>query len=332
MPVVLVEAARRDVPIHLQGLATVQAFNSVIIRPQVDGQLQKIAFREGQEVRTGDLLAEIDPRAFQAASDQAVARKAQDEAQLANARNDLQRYRGLVEQNYVARQQLDTTQALVNQLQATVLGDQAAIEAARVNLGYTKIRSPIDGRVGIRLVDVGNIVKASEATGIVVVTQMRPISLIFTLPEENLQRIIKAMQGGRLSLTALTRDEKEQLDQGVLELVDNQIDTGTGTIRLKATMPNQKGLLWPGQFVNARLAVETLHDALVVPAAAVQRGPNGTFVYALRPDDTVEVRIVTPGEISEGQAVIEKGLEAGERVVVEGQYRLQAGSRVAARK
>lgn len=331
VPVVLAQAARHDLAVHLQGLATVQAFNTVTIRAQVDGQLQKIAFREGQELHRGDLLAEIDPRAFQAALDQALAKKAQDEAQLANARNDLQRYRGLVEQNYVARQQLDSTQAQVNQLQAAVLGDQASIEAARVNLGYTAIRSPIDGRAGIRQVDVGNIVKASEAAGIVVITQTHPISLVFTLPEEHLQRIVAAMRAGPLAVTALSRDGKDQLDQGVLELIDNQIDTATGTIRLKATMPNQQGRLWPGQFVNAQLAVETLLQAVVVPAAAIQRGPQGSFVYAVGAEDAVEVRPVTTGEISEGQAVIATGLGEGEKVVVEGQYRLQAGSRVAPR-
>ena len=331
MPVVLAEAARRDLEVHLQGLATVQAFNTVTIRAQVDGQLSRIVFREGQEVRVGDLLAEIDARSFQAALDQAIARKAQDEAQLANARNDLQRYRGLVEQNYVARQQLDVTQAQVKQLEAAVLGDQAAIEAARVTLGYTAIRSPIEGRTGIRLVDTGNIVKASDSTGIVVITQLRPISLVFTLPEEDLQRIVRTMRAGPLAVVALSRDGKERLDQGVLELVDNQIDTGTGTMRLKATMPNRAGLLWPGQFVNALLSVETLQQALVVPAAAIQRGPQGTFVYAVRPDDTVDMKTVVPGEISEGQAVIESGLEDGERVVIEGQYRLQPGSRVAPR-
>lgn len=331
VPVVTAEAARRDLAVHLQGLATVQAFNTVTIRAQVDGQLTRIAFREGQEVHVGDLLAEIDPRGYQAALDQAVARKAQDEAQLTNARNDLQRYRGLVAQNYVARQQLDVTEALVKQLEAAVLGDRASIEAAQVTLGYTAIRSPLEGRAGIRLTDVGNIVKASDSAGIVVVTQMRPISLLFTLPEENLPRIVEAMRAGPLAVTALSRDGKEPLDQGVLETLDNQIDTTTGTIRLKATMPNRLGRLWPGQFVNAQLDVETLRGAVVIPAAAVQRGPQGAFVYVIGADDMAEIRTVGAGAISEGQAVIDSGLKEGERVVTEGQYRLQQGSKVAPR-
>lgn len=331
VPVTVSVATRRDISVYLQGLGTVQAYNTVTVRPQVDGQLRQVAFKEGQEVRAGDLLVQIDPRTFQAALDQAVAKKAQDEALLANARLDVQRYTALVEKNYVARQQLDTTRAQVSQLEATVMGDEAAIENARVTLGYTTIRSPIDGRVGIRQVDAGNIVHASDPTGIVVITQLHPISLLFPLPEDSLQRIIRAMAKGPLAVTAVSRDGKETLDEGQLDLVDNQIDQSTGTMRLKATMPNKANLLWPGQYLNAKLRVETLPQLITVPADAVQRGTEGAYAYVVKGDGTVESRRLTVGEISEGMAVIEKGIAEGEKVVVEGQYRLQPGARVEAR-
>lgn len=331
VPVTAALSARRDVPVYLEGLGNVQAFNTVTIRTQVDGQLNKIAFKEGQEVHTGDLLAQIDPRTFQAAVDQAQAKKAQDEAQLANARIDLGRYTSLVEKNYVARQQLDTTRALVAQLEATVKGDDAAIENARINLGYTTIKAPIDGRAGIRLVDMGNIMHASDPTGIVVLSQMRPISVLFTLPESAVTQVNEAMAGKPLQVVVLNRDDTRELDEGALELVDNQIDQSTGTVRLKATLPNMKGLLWPGQFVNARLQVSTLTKALTIPAGAVQRGPQGSFVFVIKADGTVDMRKITVGEISQGLAVIQSGIEEGEQVVTEGQYRLQPGSRVEAK-
>ena len=328
IPVTVAAAKRQDLPIYLEGLGTVQAFQTVTIRPQVDGQLRQIAFKEGQEVHAGDVLAQIDPRSFQAALDQVTAKKAQDEALLANARNDLQRYSGLVEKNYIARQQLDTTRSQVNQLEAAVQGDAAQIANAQVTLGYATIRSPIDGRAGIRNVDAGNIVHANDATGIVVITQVHPISLLFTLPEEQLQKVFLAMSAGPLQVEAMSRDGKQRLDQGILELVDNQIDQATGTARLKATLPNKKGLLWPGQYLNARLRVEVLPQALTVPTEAIQRGPDGSFVYVVRDKTTAETRPVGVAAFSEGRAVIERGLEPGEMVVVAGQYRLQSGAKV----
>ena len=328
VPVSVAKAVRRNLPIYLQGLGTIQAYNTVTIRPQIDGQLIKLAVTEGQDVHTGDLLFVIDPRPFQAAFDQALAKKAQDEALLANARLDLQRYAQLVERNYVARQQLDTTQAQVNQLQAAVQGDDAAIESARVTLGYTSIRSPIDGRVGIRNVDVGNIVHASDGTGMLVITQIRPIFVIFTLPEAVLQRVLKAGSAGRLKVAAISRDGTQLLDDGTLDLVDNQVDQTTGTVRLRATLPNKAARLWPGQFVNARLEVEHLSAVLTVPIEAIQRGPQGSYAFVVKADGTVELRNVALGEVSEGVAVIANGIAEGETVVTAGQYRLQPGSRV----
>lgn len=331
IPVTATRSSRQDVPVVLNALGNVQAFNTVTIRPQVDGQLMQIAFKEGQEVHAGDPLAQIDPRTYQAALDQALAKKAQDEAQLANARIDLTRYASLVEKNYVARQQLDTTQAQVNQYQALVQGDAAAIENARVLLGYTTIKSPIDGRTGIRQVDVGNIVHASDATGIVVVTQLHPISVLFTLPESAVLQISAASTGAPLKVVVLSRDGKQDLDEGVLQLVDNQIDQTTATVRLKATLPNKKGLLWPGQFVNVQLRVSTLPQVVTIPVNAVQRGQQGAYAFVIKSDSTVEMRKLTLGETSEGLVVVESGLQDGESVVTEGQYRLQPGARVEAK-
>lgn len=328
VPVTAARSSRQNVPIYLQGLANVQAFNAVTIKPQVDGQLRQIAFKEGQEVHAGDLLAQIDPRTYQATLDLALAKKAQDQAQLANARTDLARYTGLVEKNYVSRQQLDTTHSLVNQLEAAVQGDEASIENARVMLGYTTIKSPIDGRAGIRQVDAGNIVHASDAGGIVAITQIRPISVLFSLPEDSVTRILLAMNAAPLKVVALSRDGKKQLDEGTLEVIDSQIDQTTGMVRLKATLPNKKGTLWPGQFVNARLQVGTLAQALTIPVDAVKRGPQGAFAFVVKPDSTVDIRQLDLGETSEGMVVVQGGIAEGEPVVTEGQYRLEQGTRV----
>jgi multidrug efflux system membrane fusion protein len=279
-------------------------------------------------MHAGDLLAQIDPRTYQASLDSALAKKAQDQAQLANARLDLTRYTALAEKNYVARQQLDTTRNLVNQLDAAVQGDEASIENARVMLGYTTIKSPIEGRAGIRQVDVGNIVHASDSSGIVVVTQVHPISVLFSLPEDSVTRILQAMNAAPLKVVALSRDGKKQLDEGSLEVIDNQIDQTTGMVRLKATLPNKKGLLWPGQFVNARLQVSTLPLALTIPADAVKHGPEGAFAFVVKPDSTVDIRRLELGETSEGKAVVQSGIAEGEMVVTEGQYRLEQGTRV----
>ncbi|MBF0561525.1 MAG: efflux RND transporter periplasmic adaptor subunit [Alphaproteobacteria bacterium] len=328
VPVTTATASRRNVPIFLQGLGNVQAYNTVTIRTQVDGQLRQVVFKEGQEVHEGDVLAQIDPRPFQAALDQTLAKKAQDEAQLANARHDVERYAALVSKQYVTGQQLDTARAQAAQFEAAVQGDEAAIENARVTLGYTTIKSPLTGRAGIRQVDQGNIVHPGDASGIVVITQVQPISVLFTLPEEKVPEVAKAMAAKPLVVQALSRDGTQRLDTGRLELIDNQIDPATGTARLKATFPNQNNTLWPGQFVNARLQIATLSQVLTVPAEAIQHGPQGSFVYGIKDDNTVVVSPVTVTKTSEGQAVIGQGLSEGVKVVTTGQYRLQPGAHV----
>lgn len=328
VPVETAQAQLRDVPVYLQGIGNVQAFNTVTIRSRVDGELQKVAFVEGQDVKAGDVLAQIDPRPFRAQLDQAIARKAQDEAQLANARVDVQRYTNLVKQNAISSQTLDTQRALVAQLDATVKGDDAAIENATVQLGYTTITAPISGRTGIRLVDQGNIVHATDANGLVVITQLQPISVIFTLSEDNLTEIQREMATGTLQVAILSRDEKTVLDRGTLALIDNQIASATATIKLKATLPNQGNMLWPGQFVKARLLLRTQRNALTIPPNAVQRGAQGLFAYVVTPDKTAELRTLKVGQIDSDGAVIEDGLKPGEHVVTAGQFRLQPGSHV----
>jgi multidrug efflux system membrane fusion protein len=331
VPVDTVVARRADVPVYLRGLGTVQAYNSVTVHSRVDGELVKIAFAEGQDVKAGDVLAQIDPRPLQAALDEAAAKLAQDQAQLANAQLDLARDEALGQRQFATRQSVDTQSALVRQLTAAIKGDEAAVENAKVQLGYATITSPIDGRVGIRLVDQGNIIHASDANGIVVINQLRPISVVFTLPEENLPAINKAMAAGRLTVRATSRDEKEQYGEGALELVDNQIDPSTGTIRLKATFPNASLTLWPGQFVNARLLLRTETNVVTVPSDAVERGAQGLYAYVVRPDATVAAQPLKVGQISDGVAVVEDGIAAGQRVVTAGQYRLQPGVKVAPR-
>ena len=327
VPVTVGKAVKRDLQTYLEGLGTVQAFNTVTIRAQVDGQLTKLAVKEGQEVKVGDMLFEIDPRSYQAAYDQAGAKKAQDQAQLANAKLDLQRYTQLAEKNYVAHQQLDSTQAQVAQLEAMVKGDEAAMAAAKVTLGYTAIRSPIDGRVGIRNVDVGNIVHASDEAGLVVITQLKPIHVVFSLAEGNLQNLLKAERSSSAPVTALSRDGLH-LDDGQLDLVDNQVDQTTGMVKLRATLPNKASLLWPGQFVNARLTLEKLIGVTTIPVEAIQRGTDGRSVFIVKGDNTVEQRPITIGIVSEGVAVVTKGVADGETVVTSGQYRLESGSKV----
>jgi multidrug efflux system membrane fusion protein len=329
VPVVAGVVEQKDVPIYLEGLGTAQAFNTVTVRSRVDGEVHRIAFVEGQEVHAGDLLAQIDPAPFQAELDQSIAKKAQDEAQQAVAKITLSRDKELLASKILAQQDYDTQLALVDQLQATVKGDQAAIDSARVQLAYTTIISPLDGRTGIRQVDQGNIVHANDANGLVIITQLRPISVVFTLPEQNLGRIQERLATGEaLSTIALGRDDHTVLGEGKLAVIDNQIDTSTGTIRLKATFPNDDLKLWPGQFVNLRLLLETRKAGVVVPASVVQRGPDGTFAFVIGEDLSAVVRPIKVAQVQQNEALIDEGLNPGERVVVDGQYKLQAGAKV----
>jgi multidrug efflux system membrane fusion protein len=328
VPVLAADAATADVPVYFYGVGTTRALNTVTVRAQVDGKILSINFKEGQDVERGAVLAQIDPAIYQAQLDQAVAKKAQDEAQLANARIDLERYQRLAATNATTRQQADTQKALVAQLEAQVKGDQAAIDNAQTMLNYTTITAPIAARTGIRLVDVGNLVHANDQTGIVMLTQVRPISIIFTLPQQQLGKVNQALAKGPPQVEALGEDNKTVIDRGTLQVVDNQVDQTTGTIRLKAEFPNADLQLWPGQFSNVKLLVDTLSGVVVVPTAAVQRGPNGTFVYVVNDNNTVSVRPVTVGQQDETQAVIESGLQASERVVTTGFSQLTDGSRI----
>ena len=328
IPVVSGVVARKDVPIYLDGLGTVQAFNAVTVRSRVDGQIVKVVFTEGQDVKKGDVLLQIDPNPYKAALDQAIGKKGQDEALLANAKLDKKRYDDLLQRNVIASQQKDTQDALDRQLTAAVKADDAAIEAAQVQLDYTTITSPIEGRVGIRLVDVGNVIHAADTSGVVVVTQLRPISLIFTLPEQYLAAIQKETSKEPMIVAAVDRDNNSTLGQGKLTVIDNTIDTTTGTIKLKAIFENKDLSLWPGQFVNARLLLSIRKGGIAVPSSVIQRGPDSTYAFVIKKDQTVEIRPVKVGQIEDGAALIDSGLEAGEQVVVDGQYRLQPGSLV----
>lgn len=329
VPVTVAAAVRRDVPIVLEAIGTVQAFNTITVRAQVDGQLVEIAFREGQEVKEGDVLARIDPRAYQAALDQAVAKKAQDEALLANARLDLQRYTTLARAEGVSRQQQDTQRAQVAQYEAQVAGDQAAIDSARTQLSFTTIRSPIEGRVGLRLVDRGNLVRGSDATGIVTVAQLRPIALVFTLPQQELPRVLEALARGKVPVEALAQIGGAPIAHGELLTIDNLVDPQTGTIKLKASFPNEDGRLWPGAFARVRLQVDTVPDATTVPLVAVQRGPDGAYAFVVTPERTVEQRPLRLGALTASDAVVLAGMRPGEQVVTSGALRVTPGAQVA---
>jgi membrane fusion protein, multidrug efflux system len=329
VPVAAARVVRQDMPVYLRGLGSVQAFNAVVVRARVDGTLMQVPVTEGQEVRQGDLVAVIDPRPFQAAVDAAAAKKTQDEADLANAKRDLARYLSLEQKSFASHQQVDTQQAMVNRLIALIAGDEAAATNARLNLSYCYITSPIQGRVGLRQIDPGNMVRAGDATGIVSIAQLHPVSVLFTLPQENLPRISLAMEAGQLPVVAFAADDKTELDQGVLLTPDNAIDTTTGTIRLKATFPNPHNTLWPGQFVNARLQLGTDRDALSVPSVAVQHSPTGLYAYVINPDSSVARQPVDVARDDGTLAVIAKGLTEGQQVVIDGQSRLQTGTRVA---
>jgi len=328
VPVEIATAKATDVPVYAEGLGTIQALYTDTITSRVDGELVKLGFTEGQMVKKGSLLAQIDPRPYKAALDQAIATRAKDAAQLASAKRDLDRYAILEPEELTSKQTLDDQRGVVASLEAQVKMDEAAVESARTQFDYTSIVSPISGRTGIRLVDPGNIVHATDTGGIVVVTQVQPITCIFTLPESALQSVSAALGAGPVAVVALSQDEKTELDRGTVSLIDNKIDSTTGTIRVKAEFPNSHNTLWPGEFVNARVLVSTARNALVIPTDAVQHGANGLFTYVVKSDSTVELRPLKVGLENGGMNVVEQGLEAGERVVVSNQYRLVPGSHV----
>jgi len=325
--VTVATAHTQDMPVYLDGLGTVQAYNTATVRAQVSGKLIAVPFKEGGKVNKGDLLAQIDPRPFQATLDQALAKLAQDQAQLKSVQMDLARYQKLAPQGYVSGQQLDQQRQLVDQDAAVVKADRAAVEADRIQLSYTDIRAPISGRLGIRQVDVGNLVPASDATGIVTITQTQPISVLFTLPEQALTPL-RAAGDKPLAVTALDRNNSQPIAQGQLTVINNQIDQSTGTIELKATFLNADELLWPGQFVNVQLLASTLQNALVVPTAAVQRGPDGAYVYVVTSNKTVQLEPITTGQSHGDFTQVLKGLKLGDQAVVDGAYLLKPGARV----
>jgi multidrug efflux system membrane fusion protein len=328
VPVTAGTVSAEDVPVFLHGIGTVQAYNMVSIKSRVDGQIVKLDFKEGQEVKEGDLLLLIDPRPYQATLAQAEAVKQKDEAQLVGAQADLERYAQLVPSGHQTRQSYDQQKALVAQLQASIKADEAQIQTAKLNLGYTDIRSPIDGRLGARLVDKGNLVRATDNTVLVTISEVKPIFVSFTLPQDALEDIREHHQQAPLAVRAYSGDGKKQLAEGKLTMFDNSIDQATGTIRLKARFDNEEERLWPGEFVNVRIILSMRRNASTVPAQTVQNGPNGQYVYIIKSDDTVERRAVDVAAVQDGIAVVTKGLSAGDRVVVDGQYRLTNGTRV----
>ena len=329
VPVLAAAATTADVPIYLDALGTVQAFNTVNVTVMVDGPMVEVRFREGQDVKAGDVLARIDARTYQATYDQAVAKKAQDEALLANARVDLARYQKLVATAYTSGQTSDTQRALVAQDEAQVRQDQASIDTAKTNLSYTTIVSPLDGRTGIRQIDQGNIVHAAGTTPLTVITQLRPISVVFTLAQQSLPAVANAMAQGTPEVLALAQGGGSAvIDRGQVAVLDNTVDQSTGTIKLKATFPNANLVLWPGGFVNVRLLVQTEHDVTTVPPVAVQRGPQGAYVYLLDADETVHRRVVQVGHEDEAASIITAGLRPGDQVIVDGASRLTDGAKV----
>lgn len=329
IPVVAGVVMSHDVPLYLQGVGTVIAYNTVVVRSQIQGQITRVPFSEGKNVSAGDLLAEIDPRPYRAQLDQVTATRDRDQAQLVNARADLDRYNTLFAKGWATQQLVQTQKAQVAQLQSAVKADEALIEAARIQLDYTRLTSPISGVTGVRQVDLGNIIHPTDPNGLVVVTQLQPISVIFSLPEASLpeiqQRIVEAQS---LAVIAYSQNNQIKLDEGKLNLIDNEIAQNTGTIRLKAEFPNAAHRLWPGELINVRLLLDTRHNGLTVPAPAVQQGPEGPYVYVINADHVVEPRSVKVAQVSSGQALIDAGLVANEQVVVDGQYKLQPGAHV----
>ena len=331
VPVVTQTIQNADFPVYLNGLGTVQPYRTVTVRSQVDGQVIKVEFRQGQMVNEGDLLVQIDPRPFQAALGMAQAKKAQDEANLKNAQLDLERYSQLAKQDYASRQQLDTQQAKVDTLNAQIKGDQASIDNAQTQLSYTTIRSPLTGKVGFRLIDPGNIVHATDQTGIVTIVKLQPISVVFTAPEENVGQINKALSAGTVPVIALSSDSTKTLAQGRLALVDNKVDQASGTIQMKATFENKDNALWPGLSVATRLLIDTQRNVLVISNDAIQHGPNGLYSFVVGKDNKVEKRDIEVGDEGTSQSVVRKGLASGDRVVTTGQYRLTEGALVTPR-
>jgi multidrug efflux system membrane fusion protein len=330
VPIVAGTVVQHDVPIYLTGVGTVIAYNTDVVRAQIQGQIISINFTEGQTVHAGDLLAQIDPRPYQALIDQYTGNLQRDQAQLKNAQVNLTRYTTLGDKGWATPQLVETQQAQVGELQAAIKSDQALIDEAKVQLSYTRLTSPIDGVVGIRQIDVGNIISPSNTNGLVVVTQLHPISLIFTLPETSLPQIQQQQQNSKAALAVLAynQDNTIRLDQGLLGLVNNEILQTTGSIQLKANFDNKLNRLWPGELVNARLLVDVRHNGLTVPASVVQQGPKGPYAYVVNPDDTVAIRPIKVAQISDGQALVDSGLKANEQVVVDGQYKLQPGTHV----
>jgi membrane fusion protein, multidrug efflux system len=328
VPVVAQQVKSGDVPIYLRGVGTVIAFNNVVIRSQITGKLVKISFKQGQTVKTGDLLGEIDPSPYQAQLDQAVANRDRDQAQVVNAQANLDRYTPLLKEGFATSQLYETQKAQLEQLQAMVKSDEGVIEGVKVLLGYTKLTAPIDGVTGIRQIDLGNVIHPTDPNGLVDLTQIQPISIIFTLPETTFTQVQQALNKGPVTIQAYTQDDKTKLDEGRLLLINNQIIQTTGSIQLRATFPNAQRMLWPGQLVNCRLLASTRHNGLTVPAGAVQQGPNGAYTYVVNPDKSVAVRPIKVAQISDGQALIDSGLQANEQVVVDGQYKLKPGVHV----
>jgi len=331
IPVLTARSETRDVPIYLDGLGTVQAFNLVSVRPMIEGPLTEVRFHEGQDVHAGDVLARIDPRPYQASLDSATAKKQQDEANLTNARLDAGRYAKLAATSYSSGQQVDTARAQVAQLEAQVRGDQAQIDTARTQLSYAEIKAPIDGRIGLRQLDNGNIARPADLLPLTVITQLKPISVVFTLPQQALPVVANAMQDGMPEVLALKQGggSADPLDRGQLAVLDNQVDPTTGTIKLKATFPNEKLLLWPGGFVNVRMLADTRRSVVTVPTAAVQRGPRGAFVFVITTGNVAQRRTVTVGHEDDQVSILAEGLRTGEQVVVDGAQRLTDGAKVA---
>ena len=331
VPVAIVKAESRDLPIVLTGLGAIETFNTVTIKTRIDGQLVQVAFKEGQQVKQGDLLAVIDPRPYEVALSQAQANLFKDQAALKDANVNLERFQTLYKEGVIPKQQLDTQGSQVGQFEGAVRADQALIEMQKLNLFYTRITAPVNGRVGLRLVDIGNIVHASDPNGLLVLTQLQPIAAVFTLPEDNLPTVARYMRRSTLQVEAYSRDDQTKLAEGKLLTIDNQIDPSTGTGKLKAVFENHDNTLWPNQFVNVHLLLEVRKNNTVIPAAAVQRGPQGTYVFTVKPDNTAEMRPVSVSLTVGNFAAIDQGLHVGEQVVSDGQDKLQPGTHVEAR-